>query len=307
MGFPQAPAPPQLPAVSAAFETLTSVDVQGKQQMTRDTGQYTRDGFGRTRIDMPQMTTIQDPVAQMMYLVDPQKKVAMAIPLAQPPAPPPMPGMPQPPQMPGMPALPQAPQMPGVQVKDLGMQMIEGFKCRGTEFTVPQLPPPPQMPGMPGMPQVPGMPGMPQVPGMAGMPQVPGMPSVPGMPPAPGMPQVPQAQLPPIVSQSWMSEELGMELRNKSEQPGMISAKRYFNVVKSPPLDPGLFQPPAGFRILTPPDLHNQTMQNLQSRLGQVPGIGKLPPMPQLAQVPQAPQMPGMPGLPQVPKIPGRG
>jgi hypothetical protein len=284
--MPQMPQAPQLPAVKAMLESIVQVQPPGmpQPQTTVQKAPFVRDALGRTRMQFDDIVHISDPVAKMNYTLDLPKKLAVAHPF-DPPLPPPPPPLPQAPDLPALPQLPQfqvpqppaPPTLPQPQIKDLGTQFFEGFKCRGIQATTP-LPQGQEMIAQNWLSEELGLylnsqtkspgaltvkrytdivknppldPALFQVPPdfkleshaphpPAGL-QVPGMPAAPGAPAVPGMPQVPQA--------------------------------------------PGVAIP-------------------------QVPGVAA-PQIPQMPGMPQVPQVPGMPqvnapqvNLPQTPQIP---
>src|SRR2546423_4191528 len=135
---------------------------------------------GKMRMDAGDVSTIADPAAKKMMILDHLKKEVKVIPMPDAPA-----GLPfPPPQMPGMPTPPGGPPQPP-KVEELGKGFIEGHEVEGKRFTF-QPPPPPQPPQMPAPPalQKPALPGMPQPP------QVPPPPTPPPPPPPPTVSEV---------------------------------------------------------------------------------------------------------------------
>jgi hypothetical protein len=218
--------PPKVPPVSADMETVCS---QGSGTVT-SSSKFFRDEMSRTRVETGDLASISDPVKGQSFVLNTAQKIAIP---AQ--SKPPMPGMPSLPGMP-KPALPQfqPPQMQ--EAKDLGTKMINGIKCHGKQFTMPQIP------GMPQAPQVPGMPAVPQAPAVAGMPKPPAVPGVPGMP------QVPTSEI-------WTSHELHLPIQSTVTNPatGTNCVTQMKNIVPGAKLPPSMFQVPPDYKIATPP------------------------------------------------------
>jgi len=106
---------------------------------------------GLTNIGLGNQSLISDPKNLRTIMLDHVNKTARII-----PTPPPPPQLPGQPAIPGMPTIPGVPGgLPalaaGVDVKDLGKQMILGHEAEGKLFSVtpPPLPPRPAVPGIP--------------------------------------------------------------------------------------------------------------------------------------------------------------
>lgn len=223
---------------------------------------FSRASDGKTRVDSGTTSVISNPAAGQTILLDHAKKTAMVKPM-----PPPVPGMaaPQTPQFspPGLPGA--APQAPGIQVQNLGKNVLQGLEVEGRRYVIPQSPRPqmpampraPQMPGMPkapslpGMPKAPAMPGMPKAPAMPGMPATPQaaqMPGAPAPPKAPAAPQMPQA---PTTVEAWTSTTLHLPMLTKMEGPfGKVTQVCHSAVPGEP--HPSTFQIPPGYKVVMP-------------------------------------------------------
>jgi len=191
---------------------------------------------GKMRVDAGNVSTIADPAAQKMMILDHVKKEFKIVPIPQAPAAAPF-------QAPGMPPMPMpggaAPLQPP-KVEELGKGFIEGHEVEGKRYTFQPPPPPqpPQMPQKPQMPQIPGAPAL-QKPALPGMPQPPQAPAPPVPPP------------PPTVSEVWTSTKLKLPVLTKTEGPfgKQVCQCKYSEM----PPPPHLFQVPPDYKMVTPP------------------------------------------------------
>ncbi|MGA8577077.1 MAG: hypothetical protein WB579_00240 [Bryobacteraceae bacterium] len=271
---PAAPSlPSSLPPATAEYTSALQVSRPGVPPV-QSAYRFSRASDGKTRVDSGSTSVISSPAAGQTIVLDHVKKTALVKPM-----PPPVPGMPTPqtPQFspPGLPGAP--PQAPGIQVQNLGKNVLQGQEVEGMRYVIPQPPRPqapampkaPQMPGMPkapqmpGMPKAPQMPGMPKAPAMPGMPatpqaaQMPGAPAPPKAPGAPGAPSSPQApaapQMPqaPTTVETWTSTKLHLPMLTKMEGPfGKVTQVCHSAVPGEP--HPSAFQIPPGYKVITP-------------------------------------------------------
>ena len=186
---------------------------------------------GKMRVDTGNISTIADPSAKKMMILDHLKKEVKVVPMPEVPA-----GLPfPPPGLPGLPTPPGGPPQPP-KVEELGKGFIEGHEVEGRRFTF-QPPPPPQPPKPPQLPQSPQMPSL-QKPAIPGMPQPPQSPAPPPMPP------------PPTISEVWTSTKLKLPVLTKTQGPfgQQICQCKYS---EAPP-PPHLFQIPPDYKVATP-------------------------------------------------------
>jgi len=233
--------------------------------------QMARSADGQTRVDYGATSVISNPATGVTLLLDHTKQEVRAI-----PAPPGMtPPKITPPGMPGIPAPPTPPTPPNLQVKDLGVKMVQGIEVHGTQITLPPLTPPKP----PVAPLVPGMPGAPAVPG------------VPGAPAIPKPPQV------PMVAETWVSTKLQMPVLSRitgSFGQQMCHCKN--TVAGAPP--PTAFQVPPNYKQVGLPSAP------LPPGMPAPPAIPWAPKLPGAPAVPAAPKIPGAPAMPAAPAAP---
>ena len=181
---------------------------------------------GLTNIGLGNQSLISDPKNLRTIVLDHVNKTARIIPSA--PAPPQLPGEPVIPGVPGAPSL--AGLAGGVDVKDLGKQMILGQEAEGKLFSV-KPPAPPTLPGVPGMPSLPPRPA------------IPGLPTPAAFKP----PTTPQAAMTTV--EVWTSTQLHVPLLTKINGPGGQTISTATKAVPCNP-PPSFFQIPPEYKVI---------------------------------------------------------
>ena len=241
-----------------------------------------RSASGQMRVDYGATSVITNPATGVTLLLDHAKQQVRAIPTP--------PGMtpPQvtPPGVPGMPSM-TPPAQPAMQVKDLGVKMVQGIEVQGKQITLPPL----AAPKPPAPPQVPGMPGAP---------------AVPGAPAAPAIPKPPQV---PMVAETWVSTKLQMPVLSRitgSFGQQMCHCK---NTVAGEP-SPTAFQVPPNYTQVglpsapPPPGMPAPPAIPWAPKLPGAPAVPAAPAMPAAPKIPAAPAMPAAPAVPAAPAMP---
>lgn len=259
------PKPPSLPG--ACTECTSTLQLAAPGSTPTQIGySMARSATGQMRVDYGATSVITNPATGVTLLLDHAKQEVRAIPTPPGMAPPQL----TPPGIAGMPAPPTPPTAPGMQVKDLGIKMVQGVEVQGKQITLPPL----AAPKPPAPPQVPG---------------------VPGAPAPPAIPKPPQV---PTIAETWVSTKLQMPVLTRitgSFGQQMCHCK---NTVAGEP-------PPTAFQV--PPNYKQVGLPSTPPPPGAPapPAVPWAPAMPAGPKIPGAPAMPAAPAIPAAPKIPG--